>query len=389
MGNAQKKGPGRGEEDIPHSRPGTPGSSKSSVSSRSQESQGKKPLANGSHSAEDSRAGEENGGRGPGGRGAGGEGVNLDAPAGALPPPLARLKNEGNMLFKNGQFGEALEKYTQAIDGCEQAGVDSPEDLCILFSNRAACYLKDGNSGDCIQDCTRALELRPFSLKPLLRRAMAYESLERYRMAYVDYKTVLQVDVSVQAAHDSVHRITKLLIDQDGPDWREKLPDIPLVPLSAQQHTREEPSAEVLQARAARAEEEKARKAEARFTLLKHEGNDLVKAAQYQSAREKYSECLLLKPNECSVYTNRALCYLKLDCFEEAKQDCDSALQIDPTNKKAFYRRALAHKGLKDYLSSSTDLQEVLQLDPKVVEAEQELEVVMALLKESLLQTQG
>lgn len=53
---------------------------------------------------------------------------------------------------------------------------------------------------------TRALELQPFSLKPLLRRAMAYESLERYRKAYVDYKTVLQIDTSVQAAHDAVNR---------------------------------------------------------------------------------------------------------------------------------------------------------------------------------------
>lgn len=35
------------------------------------------------------------------------------------------------------------------------AGIDSPEDLCVLYSNRAACYLKDGNSTDCIQDCTR------------------------------------------------------------------------------------------------------------------------------------------------------------------------------------------------------------------------------------------
>lgn len=58
----------------------------------------------------------------------------------------------------------------------------------------------------CLSDPLRALELQPFSLKPLLRRAMAYESLERYRKAYVDYKTVLQVDNGVQAAHDSVHR---------------------------------------------------------------------------------------------------------------------------------------------------------------------------------------
>lgn len=53
------------------------------------------------------------------------------------------------------------------------------------------------------------------------------------------------------------YRITKVLIEQDGPDWREQLPEIPKVPLSAQQHRREEPSAELLQARAARAEEEK------------------------------------------------------------------------------------------------------------------------------------
>lgn len=48
----------------------------------------------------------------------------LDAPAGALPPHLARLKNEGNHLFKHGQFGDALEKYSQAIDGCAEAGGD-------------------------------------------------------------------------------------------------------------------------------------------------------------------------------------------------------------------------------------------------------------------------
>lgn len=57
-----------------------------------------------------------------------------------------------------------------------------------------------------LSDPLRALELQPYSLKPLLRRAMAYESLERYRKAYVDYKTVLQLDTGIQAAHDSIHR---------------------------------------------------------------------------------------------------------------------------------------------------------------------------------------
>lgn len=67
----------------------------------------------------------------------------------------------------------------------------------------------------CVIIPIRALELQPFSLKPLLRRAMAYESLERYRKAYVDYKTVLQIDMSVQAAHDAINRYQRLHISVD------------------------------------------------------------------------------------------------------------------------------------------------------------------------------
>ncbi|KAK6325950.1 hypothetical protein J4Q44_G00015940 [Coregonus suidteri] len=388
MGNAQKKPHGRGGEGVPsphtdHNSHGghwrNRGGNAEKYKVNQQDSASDKGLWNGAQGSGRSDSKEA--------RPAGEDGSNLDAPCGALPPPLARLKNEGNLFFKNGQFADALDKYSQAITGFTDSGMDSPEDLCVLYSNRAACYLKDGNSSECIQDCTRSLELQPFSLKPLLRRAMAYETMERYRQAYVDYKTVLQIDISVQAAHDSVNRITRLLIEQDGEQWREKLPEIPLVPLSAQQHRREEPpSAEVLQARAEKAKHHAARKAEVCFNSLKQEGNEFVKKGQFQEAVRTYSECLKLKPEECPIYTNRALCFLKLDMFAEAKQDCDSALRLEPANKKAFYRRALAHKGLKDYLACSSDLQEVLQQDPNVAEAEKELEEVTLLLRQSLAQ---
>ncbi|XP_061754317.1 sperm-associated antigen 1A isoform X2 [Nerophis ophidion] len=266
------------------------------------------------------------------------------------------------------------------------AGISSPQDLCILYSNRAACYLKEGNSTDCIQDCTKALNLQPYSLKPLLRRAMAYELLERYRNAYVDYKTVLQIDTGVQAAHDSVHRITRMLIEQDGMVWREKLPEIPVVPLSVQQEHWEKPvSMEQARARAARVAQDEVRRKEARVSLLKQEGNDLIKRGHFHDAMHKYTECIAIKPDDCALYTNRAISLLKLSRFQEAKQDCDAALLLEPTNKKAFYRRALAHKGLQDYLSASSDLQEVLELDPNVREAEAELLVVTGLLRQSLM----
>lgn len=34
----------------------------------------------------------------------------------SLPPTAAKLKSEGNELFKSGQFGEAVLKYSEAID---------------------------------------------------------------------------------------------------------------------------------------------------------------------------------------------------------------------------------------------------------------------------------
>uniref|UniRef100_A0A8B9LED5 Sperm associated antigen 1 n=1 Tax=Astyanax mexicanus TaxID=7994 RepID=A0A8B9LED5_ASTMX len=333
-----------------------------------------KNLANGSSSSGSSTAQPANGRPDSPGE----ERTESTCASGALPPPLARLKNEGNQLFKNGQFGDALEKYTQAITGFTEADIDSPEDLCILYSNRAACYLKDGNSSDCIADCSRALELQPFSLKPLLRRAMAYESLERYRKAYVDYKTALQIDSSIQAAHDSVNRITRLLIEQDGAEWRQKLPEIPAVPVSLRQHHTAATSSTHLHKE--NDTQEAARRAEARFTSLKTEGNELVKKGQYQEAVGKYSECLKLKSDECAIFTNRALCFIKLKRFAEAKQDCNSALNLESSNKKAFYRRALANKGLKVRVLS--DLQEVLRLDTSVQEAQQELDEVTALLKQ-------
>lgn len=57
----------------------------------------------------------------------------LDAPAGALPPHLARLKNEGNHLFRHGQFGAALEKYSRAIEGFPVAGGRFLFLFCVVF----------------------------------------------------------------------------------------------------------------------------------------------------------------------------------------------------------------------------------------------------------------
>ncbi|XP_058868607.1 sperm-associated antigen 1 isoform X1 [Acipenser ruthenus] len=382
MGNAQRKFTGRGDGG-PQTEEKSPSTAKKAQTKRRSSEKGSYQGAKEQGQVNEFQRNESFAGDQTSPSSSGTDSSRPDVPvdSGALPPDIARLKSQGNELFKSGQFSEALLKYTQAISDFTEAEIDSPGDLSILYSNRAACFLKDGNCSDCIQDSTRALELQPFSVKPLLRRAMAYESLERYRQAYVDYKTVLQIDSGVQSANDSVNRITRLLIDQDGHNWREKLPDIPAVPLSAQQNRWEGTSANYEQTQqktkgsgGSKPVQDTGKKTEALFLSHKQEGNDFVKKGQYKDALGKYTECLKLKSSECAIYTNRALCNLKLNQYEEAKQDCDSALQLEPSNMKAFYRRAMAHKGLQNYAYCMDDLKEVLRLDPKVAEAEKELQ---------------
>ncbi|NXN73791.1 TOM34 protein, partial [Himantopus himantopus] len=252
---------------------------------------------------------------------------------------------------------------------CPGAGDAAAEERSVLLANRAACHLKDGACRLCVADCSGALELVPFGIKPLLRRAAAYEALERYGLAYVDYKTVLQVDCAVQAAHDGVNRMTKALLEKDGVNWRQKLPPIPTVPVSAQTRwsvpSAGAPGANTPPATAPRGEPgESTAAGTERARTLKEEGNELVKKGNHKKAVEKYSESLQLN-QECATYTNRALCYLALKQYKEAVQDCTEALRLDPKNVKALYRRAQALKELKDYKSSIADIKSLLKTEPK------------------------
>ncbi|XP_072541035.1 mitochondrial import receptor subunit TOM34 [Salminus brasiliensis] len=292
----------------------------------------------------------------------------------------AELKQAGNECFKTGQYGEAVSRYSQAINALEKSGQKSPEDLGILYSNRAASYLKDGNCSECIKDCSASLELVPFGIKSLLRRAAAYEAIERYRQAYVDYKTVLQIDCNLPAAHDGTNRMSKALTDMDGPSWREKLPPIPTVPLAVKekllQATSSTPTAQQNGVVENSNQSSKTAGDVKKARLLKEEGNAFVKKGEHKKALEKYTQSLSQDPSEVTTYTNRALCYLSLKMYKEAVQDCEEALRLDSANIKALYRRAQAYKELKDKRACVQDLNSLLKIEPNNTVAQKLLQEV-------------
>lgn len=113
---------------------------------------------------------------------------------------------------------------------------------------------------------------------------------------------------------------------------------------------------------------------------LYDQGNVLFTHDRYEEALKVYSEALQLSccRNPRSIltlklYLNRALCYLKLRCYNEAFEDCSTILSNDFERKKyvdvedyqviimkAHVRRAIACEYLGDYEKGLNDLNAVL-----------------------------
>lgn len=101
------------------------------------------------------------------------------------------LKERGDEAYKAANFETAVGFYSQCIDALKGEGKATSPLALKTFSNRAACYKQISNFDGTIEDCSAVLEEEPENVKCLIRRAQAFEGVERYRFALQDIKTVL------------------------------------------------------------------------------------------------------------------------------------------------------------------------------------------------------
>ena len=108
------------------------------------------------------------------------------------------FREQGNCAYKAGDYFQALEDYSAAIQGLSAAegdGDKSPLVRCRL--NRAACYLKTGYNVAAIADCNTVLDGSASSqlaqadnattaAKALFRRGQAYKHVQVYPKAKAD-----------------------------------------------------------------------------------------------------------------------------------------------------------------------------------------------------------
>lgn len=105
--------------------------------------------------------------------------------------PVEKHKEKGDACYKNASFEEAIVHYGKCIEMLASKGQGGSDLALKAYSNRAACYKQISNFDGTIEDCTSVLEVEPENVKALVRRAQAFEGVERYRFALQDVKTVL------------------------------------------------------------------------------------------------------------------------------------------------------------------------------------------------------
>ncbi|NXW94797.1 TTC1 protein, partial [Alopecoenas beccarii] len=122
------------------------------------------------------------------------------------------LKEKGNEQFKKGDYGEAEDSYTKALQICPAC---FQKDRAVLFSNRAAAKLKQDKTEAALNDCSKAVELDPNYIRALLRRAELYEKTEKLDEALEDYKAVLEKDPSVHQAREACMRLPRQIEERN------------------------------------------------------------------------------------------------------------------------------------------------------------------------------
>lgn len=335
-----------------------------------------------------------------------------------LPGLVLKAQNEGTQLFKLGRFAEAAEQYTKAIDILEKDKFVYSSALCSLLCNRGSCLMKIGDCTGCVTDCTSALQLSPGDFRSLLKRARAYETAEKYKNAWLDYQTALSLQSHHQEALRGNLRVSKHLEDLYGSKWKEKVSSVSYTASSsASSSGRTEPLGSAPQSTPTSDTIGSATGAQpsprgdasgstsypahpspvinsstfgssadsgidtvdpaVRFAQCKEQGNSLVKQNRYEEAVPCYTECIGIDPENVAVYTNRALCYLRLQQDKLAIDDTTEALRLQPNNVKALFRRALAKKALSQYDSAARDLLELQKIEPKNAAAKKEIDIVL------------
>lgn len=279
-------------------------------------------------------------------------------------------KNEGNTFFKNKDYKNAIEKYTEAIN------IDNSD--VTFFSNRSACFAALNRWEEAAEDGKQCTLVDKKFIKGYFRAALGYQNLENYDLALDFIKRGLAIEPSnadlkkMNREIDDNIRMKKVESAIAAAKSQLAANDIPGAHRTVDMALRLDPTNKTLNAmmddiRPKFEKHEKLRvSGMSKQEVLKEEGDKKFKNAEFESAIASYTKALDIisdKSSELALkcYGNRAACYKQLSNFEATIADCTHVLEYKPGDVKSLVRRAQAFEAVERYKLAIQDVREVLQ----------------------------
>jgi stress-induced-phosphoprotein 1 len=129
-------------------------------------------------------------------------------PAACKTPEEAKVI--GNSLFSQGKYEQAQQFYSRAIELSVKANT-TDEEKASFYANRAACRQQIHDYKGVIDDANAALAVVPNHVKALLRRAIAYEGLEKWQLALDDFNAVNRLSPGMSNVAQGIMRCQRSL----------------------------------------------------------------------------------------------------------------------------------------------------------------------------------
>ncbi|CCW60250.1 unnamed protein product [Phytomonas sp. EM1] len=314
------------------------------------------------------------------------------------------LKNQGNKEFSSGNYIEAINYFSKAIQ------LDSGNH--VLFSNRSACYAALHRYKDALDDSDACISIKPDWVKGYVRRGAALHGLRRYEDATAAYEKGLKMEpgnaaciqglADVKNAHDremrdpfakaftpeafrkiQEHKKLSLLLLQ--PDYVKMIDTVVRDPSQSklyledhrftmtflylsgmklpdtdedaeETHTNQQPTESSPKEEKSKDNTTELTEDQKEALQLKEEGNKLYVSKKFDEALEKYTAAAAKDPSNTLFILNATAVYFEKGEYDKCIEECQKGLEHGRENRcdytiisKLLTRQAFCHQKQKKY----------------------------------------
>ncbi|KAK8792292.1 hypothetical protein WA171_002544 [Blastocystis sp. BT1] len=124
------------------------------------------------------------------------------------------FKEEGNRLFKKGDYTSAVQSYKMSLRYCPLED-EYNKDRAIFMGNMAAAQIELKQYEDAIESASQAIQNNPSYVKAYIRRSQAYLETDKLDECLADYDKILELDKSMTSYRSKRQELAKRIDERN------------------------------------------------------------------------------------------------------------------------------------------------------------------------------